>query len=162
MDFTPYLDMMIRHNASDIFVTAGSPVRIKIEGRLRDVGEAVYSPEMCRDAVASLMNASQTEVFERERELDFAVGLAEKGRFRVNAFYQCGTPAMVIRYLSNRIPTCAELGLPPVLETLAMQRRGIVLMVGATGSGKSTTLAAMIDYRNRNSTGHILTIEDPV
>ena len=162
MDFTPYLDMMIRHNASDIFVTAGSPVRIKIEGRLRDVGEAVYSPEMCRDAVASLMNASQTEFFERERELDFAVGLAEKGRFRVNAFYQCGTPAMVIRYLSNRIPTCAELGLPPVLETLAMQRRGIVLMVGATGSGKSTTLAAMIDYRNRNSTGHILTIEDPV
>jgi len=162
MDFTPYLDMMIRHKASDIFVTAGSPVRIKIDGRLRDVGETTYDAEMCRDAVCSLMNEHQIAAYDERRELDFAVGLKDKGRFRVNAFHQRGAPGMVIRYLSNRILTCEELGLPEVLNTVVMHKRGIVLMVGATGSGKSTTLAAMIDHRNKNSSGHILTIEDPV
>lgn len=162
MDFTPYLDMMIRQKASDIFISAGSPVRIKIEGRLRAVGETVYTPEMCREAVHSLMGERQIAAFEERRELDFAVGLKDKGRFRVNAFHQRGSPGMVIRYLSNRILTCDELGLPPVLKDLVMHKRGIVLMVGATGSGKSTTLAAMIDHRNEHSSGHILTIEDPI
>jgi twitching motility protein PilU len=100
--------------------------------------------------------------YDDKRELDFAVGLEGKGRFRINAFHQRGTPGMVIRYLSNRILTCEELGLPEVLKTMVMHKRGIVLMVGSTGSGKSTTLAAMIDHRNKNSSGHILTIEDPV
>ena len=162
MDFTPYLEMMIRQKASDLFLSAGSPVRIKIEGRLRDIGEKVYSPEMCREAVCSLMREEQIADYDDKRELDFAVGLEGKGRFRINAFHQRGTPGMVIRYLSNRILTCEELGLPEVLKTIVMHKRGIVLMVGSTGSGKSTTLAAMIDHRNKNSSGHILTIEDPV
>jgi twitching motility protein PilU len=161
-DFTPYLDMMIRKKASDIFVTAGTPVRIKIEGKLHDIGNTVYSPEMSREAVCSLMTDAQIAEFEAERELDFAVGLENRGRFRVNAFHQRGSAGMVIRYLSATILTCEQLGLPPVLKELVMNKRGIVLMVGATGSGKSTTLAAMIDHRNKNSSGHILTIEDPV
>jgi twitching motility protein PilU len=162
MDFTPYLDMMIRKQASDIFVSAGSPVRIKIDGQLHDIGSTVYTPELCRDAVCSLMDERQIEAFDAARELDFAVGLEDRGRFRINAFHQRGHAGMVIRYLSNRILTCDELGVPDVLKTIVMHKRGIVLMVGATGSGKSTTLAAMIDHRNKNSTGHILTIEDPV
>jgi twitching motility protein PilU len=162
MDFTPYLEMMIRKKASDVFVCAGSPVRIKIDGQLHDIGSTVYTPEMCRDAVQSVMSERQIAEFEAERELDFAVGLEGRGRFRINAFHQRGAAGMVIRYLSNKILTCAELGLPAVLTELVMHKRGIVLMVGSTGSGKSTTLAAMIDHRNKNSTGHILTIEDPV
>jgi twitching motility protein PilU len=162
MDFTPYLEMMIRKHASDIFVSAGAPVRIKIEGQLHDIGSTLYTPEMCRDAVRSLMDERQIAAFEAERELDFAVGLEGRGRFRINAFHQRGTAGMVIRYLSNTILTCDELGLPAVLKDLVMHKRGIVLMVGATGSGKSTTLAAMIDHRNKHSSGHILTIEDPV
>jgi twitching motility protein PilU len=162
MDFTPYLEMMIRHKASDIFVSAGSKIRIKIDGRLRDIGDTVYTPQLCREAICSLMDERQIADYERERELDFAVSLEGRGRFRVNAFHQRSAPGMVIRYLSARIMTCDELGLPEVLKTLVMHKRGIVLMVGATGSGKSTTLAAMIDHRNRHSSGHILTIEDPV
>jgi twitching motility protein PilU len=137
-------------------------VRIKIEGQLHDIGSTLYTPEMCRDAVRSLMDERQIAAFEAERELDFAVGLEGRGRFRINAFHQRGTAGMVIRYLSNTILTCDELGLPAVLKDLVMHKRGIVLMVGATGSGKSTTLAAMIDHRNKHSSGHILTIEDPV
>lgn len=162
MDFTPYLELMVRKKVSDLFVTAGSPVRVKVDGQLRDVGETILTPEMCRDAVCSLMDENQIAEYDKHRELDFAFGLEGKGRFRVNAFHQRGTSGMVIRYLSNRILTCEELGLPEVLNTIVMHKRGIVLMVGATGSGKSTTLAAMIDHRNKNSTGHILTIEDPV
>jgi len=154
--------MMIRHKASDIFVSAGSKIRIKIDGRLRDIGDTVYTPQLCREAICSLMDERQIADYERERELDFAVSLEGRGRFRVNAFHQRSAPGMVIRYLSARIMTCDELGLPEVLKTLVMHKRGIVLMVGATGSGKSTTLAAMIDHRNRHSSGHILTIEDPV
>ncbi|WP_295879751.1 PilT/PilU family type 4a pilus ATPase [uncultured Thiohalocapsa sp.] len=162
MDFTPYLEMMIRKKASDIYVSAGCPVRIKIEGQLHDIGTTVYSPQMCLDAVHALMDEAQIAAFEAERELDFAVGLEDRGRFRINAFHQRGHAGMVIRYLSNTILTCEELGLPEVLKELVMHKRGIVLMVGATGSGKSTTLAAMIDHRNKHSSGHILTIEDPV
>jgi len=162
MDFKPYLEMMINQQASDIYVTAGSQVRIKIEGHQHKIGETVYSPAMCQEAVYSLMTEEQIAEFEQRRELDLAVGIEGRGRFRVNAFYQRGSAAMVIRYLANHIPSIDELNVPPVLKDLVMHKRGIVLMVGATGSGKSTTLAAMIDHRNRNSDGHILTIEDPV
>ena len=162
MDFTPYLDMMIRHKASDIFVTSDSRIRIKIDGQIRDIGETVSTPEMCREAVHSLLDEGQIEQLERVRELDFAIGLEDRGRFRVNAFHQRGSVGMVIRYLPSKIPTCDDLGVPAILKQLVMNKRGIILMVGATGSGKSTTLAAMIDYRNTNGNGHILTIEDPV
>jgi len=162
MDFKPYLEMMVSKKASDIFVSAGSQVRIKIEGRQHKIGETVYTPQMCREAVHSLMTPEQIAEYEEKRELDLGISLEGRGRFRVNAFYQRSSAAMVIRYLANRIPDIDELGVPQALKDLVMHKRGIVLMVGATGSGKSTTLAAMIDHRNKNSTGHILTIEDPV
>jgi twitching motility protein PilU len=162
MDFKPYLEMMINKKASDIFVSAGSQVRIKIEGRQHKIGETVYTPQMCREAVHSLMTPEQIAEYEKKRELDLGIGIEGRGRFRVNAFYQRGSAAMVIRYLANAIPSIEDLGVPAALKDLVMHKRGIVLMVGATGSGKSTTLAAMVDHRNKNSNGHILTIEDPV
>jgi len=162
MDFKPYLEMMIAKKASDVFVSAGSQVQIKINGKLHRIGETAYTPEMCREAVYSLMNEAQIAEFEAQRELDLGIGIPNRGRFRINAFYQRGSAGMVVRYLSNEIPTIEQLRVPEVLKDLVMHKRGIVLMVGATGSGKSTTLAAMIDHRNGNSSGHILTIEDPV
>jgi len=162
MDFKPYLEMMVAKNASDVFVSAGSPVQIKIDGKLHRIGETTYSPSLCREAVYSLLTEAQIAALDQQREIDVGIGLEGRGRFRINAFHQCGSLAMVIRYLPADIPGIDELGLPAVLQDIVMQRRGIVLMVGATGSGKSTTLAAMIDHRNVNSRGHILTIEDPV
>ncbi len=154
--------MMIRHQASDLFFTPGTPVRIKIEGVIRPIGESETTAEFCRDAVLSILDRDKTQQFASELEVDFAIALEERARFRVNAFHQRGQAAMVLRYIRATIPTAEELGLPPVLTRLIMQKRGIILMVGSTGSGKSTTLAAMIDSRNAAAPGHILTIEDPV
>jgi twitching motility protein PilU len=162
MDFRPYLEMMVAKKASDVFVTAGSPVQIKIDGKFHRVGETSYTPALCREAVHSLLSEAQIATLDERREIDVGIGLEGRGRFRINAFHQCGSLAMVIRYLPAAIPTIDALALPPVLKEIVLHRRGIVLMVGATGSGKSTTLAAMIDHRNSNSQGHILTIEDPV
>lgn len=162
MDFKPYLEMMVAKKASDVFVTAGSPVQIKIDGKFHRIGETSYTPVLCREAVYSLLTEAQISALEREREIDIGIGLEGRGRFRINAFHQCGSLAMVIRYLPAEIPSIDDLRLPEALKAIVMHRRGIVLMVGATGSGKSTTLAAMIDHRNSNSRGHILTIEDPV
>jgi twitching motility protein PilU len=162
LDIIPYLEMMVRHQASDLFFTPGSPVRIKIEGVIRPVGESPVSAEFCRDAVLSVLDADKARVFSEELEVDFAITLEDRARFRVNAFHQRGQAAMVLRYIRAVIPTAEELGLPPILTKLIMRKRGILLMVGATGSGKSTTLAAMIDARNAAAPGHILTIEDPV
>jgi twitching motility protein PilU len=162
MDITPYLEMMVRHEASDLFFMPGSPVRIKIEGVIRPIGENPASAEFCRDAVRSILNAEQARQFETEWEVDFAIALEDRARFRVNAFHQRGQAAMVLRYIRASIPTVAELGLPSVLTRLMTHKRGIILLVGATGSGKSTTIAAMIDARNIVAPGHILTIEDPV
>ena len=162
MDITPYLEMMVRHEASDLFFTPGSPVRIKIEGVIRPIGDTAASPEFCRDAVYAALDSEKARQFDAELEVDFAIALEDRARFRVNAFHQRGQAAMVLRYIRASIPTAAELGLPPVLSRLMTHKRGIILMVGATGSGKSTTLAAMIDARNVAAPGHILTIEDPV
>jgi twitching motility protein PilU len=162
LDITPYLEMMVRHQASDLFFTPGSPLGIKIEGIIRPIGESAASPEFCRDAVLSILDADEARQFAEDLEVDFAIALEDRARFRVNAFHQRGLPAMVLRYIRASIPTAEELGLPPVLTQLMRHKRGIILMVGATGSGKSTTLAAMIDVRNAAAPGHILTIEDPV
>ncbi len=161
-DVRPYLEMMIRVQASDLFLSAGAQVKIKIDGVVRPVGGLVLNPALCRTAVASVMNEAQMRQLETERELDFAITLSDRGRFRVNAFYQRGTPSLVLRYIPGKIPTAEELRLPPILTDLVMRKRGILLMVGATGSGKTTTLAALVDFRNKHSTGHILTIEDPI
>ncbi|BCU06676.1 PilT/PilU family type 4a pilus ATPase [Allochromatium tepidum] len=162
MDIKPYLELMVKHKASDLFFAAGTQVKIKIEGVIRSVGETVLTAEACRAAVEGIMTPEQIKELERERELDFAIALEGKARFRVNAYFQRGQPAMVLRYIRANVPTIEELNVPPILSQLIMHKRGIILMVGATGSGKSTTLAAMINHRNRNSTGHIVTIEDPI
>ena len=162
MDLTPYLEMMIRHQASDLFFTPGTPVHIKIEGIVRPIGETPASVEFCREAVYSILDEAKARELEQSLEVDFAIALQDRARFRVNAFHQRGEPAMVLRYIRANIPTVQELGLPSALSRLIMHKRGIILVVGATGSGKSTTIAAMIDHRNASAPGHILTIEDPV
>ena len=164
-DIKPYLRLMIEKAASDLFFTAGTRVRLKLLGKIRSVGAEELSADTCEQVAHSIMSEEQRAHFTEHRECDFAVSLDEsgsKGRFRVNAFRQRGCVGMVLRLIPSRIPTVSELGLPLVLHELVSQKRGVILVVGATGSGKSTTLAAMLDYRNQNFGDHILTIEDPV
>ncbi len=162
MDVTPLLELMVRLDASDLFFIAGTQVKIKVDGIIRSVGEKVLTDEGCREAVAAVMSETQAKAFAEQLELDFAIRLADRGRFRVNAFYHRGTPGMVLRHIKAQVPSAQALRLPPALTELIMHKHGIILMVGATGSGKSTTLAAMLDHRNACSNGHILTVEDPI
>ena len=161
-DLTNFLRLMAQQRASDLFVTAGMVPAMKVAGKLQPVGDDPLTPQESRDLVLSVMNPMQREEFEKTHECNFAIGLAGVGRFRVSAFYQRNQVGMVLRRIEMKIPTIEELMLPPVMKTLAMTKRGIVLFVGATGSGKSTSLAALIGYRNKNSSGHIITIEDPI
>ncbi len=161
-DLTNFLRLMAQQRASDLFITAGMIPSMKVAGKLQPVGGDPLTPQESRDLVLSVMNPMQREEFEKTHECNFAIGLAGVGRFRVSAFYQRNQVGMVLRRIEMKIPTIEELMLPPVMKTLAMTKRGIVLFVGATGSGKSTSLAALIGYRNKNSSGHIITIEDPI
>jgi twitching motility protein PilU len=158
----PLFKLMVDKHASDLFFTANSPIKIKIEGQIFPINKQVLSPETVRQAAYGLMTPEQLESFHREYELDFAVSEPGLGRFRVNVFYQRGFPAMVLRYITANMPKLDSLNLPDMVRELAMLKRGLVLVVGATGSGKSTTLAAMIDHRNEVSSDHIITIEDPI
>ena len=163
MDIQPYLKLMVEKNASDLFFTTGSPVKIKIEGIVQSVGKTELTSELSKAAAYGIMNEKQRSEFEETMESDFAIALPDgSARFRVNVFRQRGQVGMVLRLIPMKIPTVDELGLPEVLTNIIMARRGLILMVGATGSGKSTTLAAMLNHRNMNMAGHILTIEDPV
>jgi twitching motility protein PilU len=154
---------MVEKNASDVFFSSGAPVKIKIEGQTRPVGKTALSGEMTRAAAYGIMSDVQIQTFEREMECDFAISLPDaSARYRVNVFRQRGEVSMVLRLIPSKIPTIEELKLPLVLDDLIMHKRGLILMVGATGSGKSTTLAAMLDHRNSQQACHILTIEDPV
>lgn len=162
MDITPYLKLMVEKDASDIFLTTDSPVKVKIEGKATSVGKTVLTGELTKAAAYGIMNEKQIAEFEDRMECDFAIPLADQARFRVNVFRQRGEVGMVLRRIPNEIPTISQLGVPEILSELIMNKRGLILMVGATGSGKSTTLAAMINHRNENMAGHILTIEDPV
>jgi twitching motility protein PilU len=154
---------MVEKNASDLFFTTGSPVKIKIEGNVQSVGKTELTSELAKAAAFGVMNEKQRTEFEETMECDFAIALPDNSaRYRVNVFRQRGQVGMVLRLIPMRIPSIAELGLPEILQEIVMAKRGLILMVGATGSGKSTTLAAMLDYRNDNMAGHILTIEDPV
>ena len=156
MDVTPYLKLMVEKNASDVFFSAGAPVKIKIEGQTRPVGKTSLSGEMTRAAAYGIMTDAQIQTFERELECDFAISLPDgSARYRVNVFRQRGEVSMVLRLIPSRIPTIEELKLPLVLDELIMHKRGLILMVGATGSGKSTTLAAMLDHRNSQQACHI-------
>lgn len=163
MDITPYLKLLRDKEGSDLFFTAAAPVKIKIEGQVNSVGKTVLTGELTKAAAYAIMTDAQIKRFEETMECDFAISLQDKSaRYRVNVFRQRGEVGMVLRRIPSEIPTIDELGLPEVLKALVMHRRGLILMVGATGSGKSTTLAAMINERNSKMNGHILTIEDPI
>ena len=160
---TDFLHLMVKEGASDLFFSPGSPVMIKVEGISRPIREAHHlTPPEVQAFAFSLMTESKLKVFEAEWEVNLGVSVTELGRFRVNVMRQRGTVAMVVRYVKSLPPTIADLNLPASLESLVMASRGLVLVAGATGSGKSTTLASMIDYRNSQKHGHILTIEDPI
>ena len=158
----PLFKLMVEKKASDLFFTSNAPIKIKIEGQILPVNKQVLTPETVRQTALALMSPPQREHFLAEWELDFAVSEPGLGRFRVNVFMQRGSPAMVMRYITADMPRLDSLGLPEVMTELTLLKRGLLLMVGATGSGKSTTLAAMINYRNENLSDHIVTIEDPI
>lgn len=162
MDFNSYLKLMAHKKASDLFITTGVPPSIKVNGRLSPVGQNPLTPGQARDLVLGVMTPSQREEFESTHECNFAIGVSGIGRFRISAFYQRSHVGMVLRRIETKIPTIEQLNLPPILKNLSMTKRGIIIVVGATGTGKSTSLASMIGYRNLNSTGHIVTIEDPI
>ncbi|MDP9065935.1 MAG: PilT/PilU family type 4a pilus ATPase [Pseudomonadota bacterium] len=162
MNTKPLFKLMVERKASDLFFTCNSPVKIKIDGKIFPVNKQVLSPETVRQAALGMMTQEQAEYFNQELEIDFAISEPGLGRFRVNIFFQRGYPAMVLRYITADMPKLEDLGLPDIFKDLVMLKRGLVLMVGAAGAGKSTTLAAMINYRNESSCDHILTIEDPI
>jgi twitching motility protein PilU len=156
------LRLMLAKNASDLFITAGFPPALKVDGSVKPVSNQTLTAQQCKEICRSIMNDKQASEFDATNECNFAISLPGMSRFRVNAFVQRGTSGLVFRTITNNIPKFEELGLPDVLKEIAMTKRGLVIFVGATGSGKSTSLAAMVGYRNENSYGHIITIEDPI
>jgi len=162
MNVRPLFKLMVEKKASDLFFAPFSPAKIKIEGKIMPVNSLEMTPKMVRQAALELMTEDQMEQFNKDLEIDFALSEKGLGRFRVNVFHQRGSVAMVLRFITSDLPTLEFLGMPPELKDLVMLRRGLILMVGATGAGKSTTLAAMINHRNEKTSSHILTIEDPI
>ncbi len=162
MNVKPLFKLMVEKKASDLFFAPFAPAKIKIEGKIMPVNKLEMTPKMVKQAALELMNEEQMELFTKELEVDFAISEKGLGRFRVNVFHQRGNVAMVLRYITSDVPTLEELGMPTELKELTMLRRGLILMVGATGCGKSTTLAAMINHRNEKTSSHIITVEDPI
>ena len=156
------LRRMIEKKASDLFLTAGFPPALKVDGEVRPQSERVLTGEQSATLVRSMMNDRQTREFDATKECNFAIAPAGIGRFRVSAFVQQSAVGCVIRMINSKIPTFEDLDLPPILKELSLSKRGLVVVVGGTGSGKSTTLAAMVGYRNQKTRGHIVTVEDPV
>ncbi len=162
MEFEKLLRLMVDKGASDLFITAGVAPSMKINGSLVPVTKSPLSPDKTREIVLSVMTEKQVDEFQESGECNFAISARGIGRFRVSAYHQRNLVAMVLRRIEVRIPRFEELGLPDILKKIAMTKRGLVIFVGATGTGKSTSLAAMIGHRNRNSRGHIISIEDPI
>lgn len=162
MQLDPVLKLMAQQKASDLFITAGRPPSVKLHGKLQPIGSDALSEEKSLEMVMSALSAEQQEEFQRTKESNCALKRDGIGRFRVSAFMQRDAAGMVVRRIETEIPTLEDLALPEALRDLVMLKRGIVFVVGATGAGKSTTLAAMVGHRNRNSSGHIITVEDPV
>jgi twitching motility protein PilU len=162
MFLMPLFKLMQEKQASDLFFTAGAPIQIKINGTAMPVNGQVLDGSAVKKIAYEMMSDEQIRDFEGTFEMNFSYRVAEIGNFRINVFKQRGAAAMVIRYVRAEVPHVDDLKLPAVLKELIMEKRGLILVVGATGSGKSTTLASMLEHRNRNKTGHILTIEDPV
>ncbi len=162
MQILDYLKLMVKYEASDLYFTVGAPVSAKIFGMLKPLEKTTQPSGQVKELAYSLMSEEQIALFEIKPEMNLAHSESGLGRFRVNIFKQRNQVAMVIRHIKTQIPSSEELGLPPILKKIVMHKRGLVLFVGGTGSGKSTSLAALIDYRNTNSAGHIITIEDPI
>ena len=162
MEFDKLLKLVVEKGASDLFITAGMPPCIKMNGQMVPVTKGALSPEQSREIVLSVMNEDLQQEFLKTHECNFAINTRGLGRFRVSAFYQRNLVGMVLRRIEVNIPTIAELGLPEIIGDLAMTLRGLVVFVGATGTGKSTSLAAMVGHRNEHSRGHIISIEDPI
>ncbi|BBA35727.1 twitching motility protein PilT [Methylocaldum marinum] len=162
MKFTSYLKLLVYKDGSDLYLTAGAPPAAKFQGKLTPIDTAEMTDEMIKEIAYSVMDEGQRRDFERRPEMNLALSEEGVGRFRVNIFKQRNAHAMVVRNIKVDIPKVDDLGLPEVLKKVIMEKRGLVLFVGATGSGKSTSLAALIDHRNSNSAGHIVTIEDPI
>lgn len=162
MNLQPYLKLMSEQQASDMYFTTGAPVSVRIEGSMRPVGKSMLTPGMTKKLAYDLLTPIQIKEFEKTLELNLGVSYTDLGRFRINVYMQRGEVSMVIRYIRADIPTLDELGLPDIYKTMIMRKKGLVLVVGATGMGKSTSLASMLDHRNMTDNGHILTIEDPI
>src|SRR5437867_11786114 len=156
------LELLVKEKGSDLFITAGFPPAIKVDGKITPVSKTQLAPQHTIELVRSVMNDKQASEFESSKECNFAIAPPGVGRFRVNAFVQQSRVGMVLRTIMTDIPKFEELGLPPVLKDIIMSKRGIMLFIGATGCGKSTSMAALLGYRNENSYGHIITIEDPI
>ncbi|SDH90817.1 PilT/PilU family type 4a pilus ATPase [Pseudomonas panipatensis] len=161
-DVFSYLALLPQQGGSDMFFSVGAPPHIKVEGHSRPVGERPLLAGEVRLLACQLMTPEQIADFERDLEMNLAISVPGSGRFRANMYFQRGDVAMVVRLIKEQIPDTASLGLPPILEKLAVQDRGLILVVGAAGSGKSTTLASLLDFRNRHRSGHIVCIEDPI
>jgi len=163
MDFMiKLLKLMLHKEGSDLFITAGFPPAIKVKGKMSPVSQQPLSPNDAKALTQCIMNDKQLKEYEETQECNFAIAPAGLCRFRVNAFVQQGCQGLVIRVIASEIPNFDKLGLPPVLKDVMMNKNGLIIMVGGTGSGKSTSMAAMIDHRNANSYGHIITLEDPI
>ncbi len=162
MIFDKLFALMAEKQASDIFVSAGAPIHIKIQGTTIPINQQVLDPATIQRMAYEMLTPEQIDHFEQTKEINLSRGVRDVGNFRVNMFWQRGTIAVVVRFIQGDIPKLDELGLPSVLSEIIMEKRGLVLVVGSTGSGKSTTIAAMLDHRNANRSGHILTVEDPI
>jgi twitching motility protein PilU len=162
MIFDKLFQLMAERRASDIFVSAGAPIHIKINGTVIPINQQIMVPDVIQRMAYEMMSPEQQQRFEQERELNLSYGRRELGNFRVNFFWQRSSIGIVVRFIQGEIPPLATLGLPDVLGDIIMEKRGLVLVVGATGSGKSTTIASMLDHRNVHRSGHILTVEDPI
>jgi len=162
MDIEDLLVRMVKEGASDGFITAGAPPSIKVDGEIHPMFDAPLTEQETRELVLSTLRKDQQEDFQKHHECNYAMSSESLGRFRASAFMQRGKYGLVVRRIQSEIPTVDELGLPPIIKELAMTKRGLVIFVGATGTGKSTSLAAVVGYRNHNSRGHIISIEDPI
>jgi twitching motility protein PilU len=162
MNVKPLFKLMVEKKASDLFFAPFAPAKIKIDGKIMPVNKLEMTPKMVKQAAIELMTEELLDQFTRELEVDFAISEPGLGRFRVNVFHQRGNVAMVLRYITAEMPNLDELGMPEQLKDLVMLKRGLILMVGASGNGKSTTLAAMINHRNEKTSSHIITVEDPI
>lgn len=162
MNLKALLKFVVDKKGTDLFLNVGAPPMIKISGVMKPVGQTSLSKDNLHEIIATLLNEDQQQELNDKRQLDLGIGIDGGGRFRLNVYFQKGEPAVVARFIVSNIPTVEQLNLPPLLEELSLLERGLILVVGATGTGKSTTLASMLNYRNENQAGHIITVEDPI